>query len=130
VYYRPPGTIARADDVRWKGGFTFVASSGNEYTIAFDAAGGYWVCSCKGGIHHGHCKHLQQFGRPGRTETERMANAETRELASEVEYQARKRDVLPVKPRFEPPPANAAPLPGKLLALPVRKRALALDGDI
>lgn len=60
---RPPGTIPRADDYLWRGGFSFRSDSGNEYTIAYSLPGGFWLCSCPGAIHRGHCRHLAQYGR-------------------------------------------------------------------
>ena len=38
------------------------------YLISFDSAPGahYWVCSCRGCIAHGQCKHLTAMGRAGR----------------------------------------------------------------
>jgi hypothetical protein len=43
-------------------------SSDSVYRIAFDAAkgAGYWVCSCRGCISHGQCKHLTACGLRGR----------------------------------------------------------------
>ena len=44
------------------------ASSSSMYLISYDAApgAGYWVCSCRGNIAHGHCKHLEALGLKGR----------------------------------------------------------------
>lgn len=89
---RPYGAIPRADDERFAGGFTFVSpDSGKEYTIAYDKAGGYWTCSCQGGIHYGRCKHLKEYQRePTRAQvkaaTERVARDEGRyRLGEQVE---------------------------------------------
>lgn len=43
-------------------------SSDQIYRISFDAAkgAGYWVCSCRGCIAHGSCKHLEAAGLQGR----------------------------------------------------------------
>lgn len=43
-------------------------SSNNLYLISFDASpgAGYWVCSCRGCISHGQCKHLTAAGLKGR----------------------------------------------------------------
>ena len=44
------------------------ASSNRVYRVSFDAAegAGYWVCSCRGNVSHGQCKHLTAMGRQGR----------------------------------------------------------------
>lgn len=44
------------------------ASSKSLYMVSYDAAegSGYWCCSCRGNIRHGHCKHLEALGVKGR----------------------------------------------------------------
>jgi hypothetical protein len=43
-------------------------TSGSLYLVSYDDAPGakYWVCSCRGCISHGHCKHLESMGLAGR----------------------------------------------------------------
>lgn len=57
------------DDQRYKAKFDIrSASSDSVYRISFDSApgAGYWVCSCRGNIAHGQCKHLTAMGLQGR----------------------------------------------------------------
>lgn len=42
------------------------ASSKNLYLVSYDTAISSWVCSCRGCISHGHCKHLEALGVKGR----------------------------------------------------------------
>jgi hypothetical protein len=44
------------------------ASSNNLYLVSYDQAenAGYWVCSCRGCISTGQCKHLTALGLKGR----------------------------------------------------------------
>lgn len=45
------------------------ASSDRVYRISYDRSpgAGWWICSCRGCIAHGHCKHLESIGlRPTR----------------------------------------------------------------
>lgn len=56
------------DTDRYKCRFDVPGSTGNIYRVSFDAApgAGYWVCSCRGCIAHGQCKHLTAMGLYGR----------------------------------------------------------------
>lgn len=57
------------DSDRYKCRFKVRSESSNKkYLIAFDTApgAGYWKCSCRGGIRHGQCKHLDSAGLKGR----------------------------------------------------------------
>jgi len=57
------------DSVRYKCGFGVKSQSSNSiYKISYDAAQNakYWVCSCRGNIAHGQCKHLTAAGLKGR----------------------------------------------------------------
>lgn len=121
-YARPPGTIPYQDNARYRGAFGVESDSvpGKVYKVAFDTAAGYWVCSCPGGIHHGHCKHMERHGRPGRRTMESLAEA----------YEERQLPVPPVRVAFDAPPAYAKPLalPGSMEAAP--RRRFALDGDV
>lgn len=130
---RPGGTIPRADDARWKGGFTFASESGNEYTIAYDTAGPYWVCSCKGGVHYGRCKHLREFGRsPTRADVSPDSVPQRPKRRGKPVWKAPTPPPPPAPvapPRFEPSPVGAAPLklPQDLTAFPVRKVRITED---
>jgi len=42
------------------------ASSNSLYLVSYDVAIEAWVCSCRGNIAHGHCKHLAALGLKGR----------------------------------------------------------------
>jgi hypothetical protein len=57
------------DDERYKCRFDVPGSTGDIHRISFDSApgAGYWKCSCRGCIRHGHCKHLTSCGLPGRS---------------------------------------------------------------
>lgn len=65
-------TRIEPDDDRWKNKFHVrSASSDANYRISYDAApgAGWWTCSCRGNISHGHCKHLAAIGvHPTRSE--------------------------------------------------------------
>lgn len=55
------------DSGRYKMRFTIRSQSSDQlYMVSFDTAGPYWVCSCRGCISHGHCKHLESMGLKGR----------------------------------------------------------------
>jgi hypothetical protein len=56
------------------------ASSSRIYRVSYDAApgAGYWTCSCPGNIRHGHCKHLEAMGLPGRKQKRTLAAKEWR----------------------------------------------------
>lgn len=55
------------DTDRYKVRFTVRSeSSNNKYMISYDAAAGWWTCSCRGNIRHGSCKHLEAAGLKGR----------------------------------------------------------------
>src|SRR5213075_2929710 len=68
-----PGTVHFADTPRWKGAFGVQSDSDPTklYTISYDDAGGFWVCSCPAGINRGECKHLKRY--PDRVPTRAMA---------------------------------------------------------
>ena len=56
------------DSGRYKMRFTIRSETSNSlYMVSFDTAGPYWVCSCRGCIGHGHCKHLEAMGLKGRS---------------------------------------------------------------
>lgn len=70
-----PAVIQRAavqvlpDTDRYKCRFTVRSASSNSlYMISYDAApnAGYWVCSCRGCVSTGQCKHLTSLGLKGR----------------------------------------------------------------
>lgn len=151
IITRPPGTIPFADTDRWKGGFGVQSDSRPDvlYTVSFDAAGGYWVCSCPAGIHRGACKHLTRYERrPTRADAQRAveaAEAESIRVAEEQKVARQKLKGLPIRkvrasaekvlnigprwspddptPQFEPSPAGAAQprIPGDL-TIPVARR--------
>lgn len=55
------------DSDRYKCRFKVRSSSSNRlYLVSYDAAAGYWTCSCRGNIRHGQCKHLTAAGLKGR----------------------------------------------------------------
>lgn len=71
VFQAPRGAIPvkSKDPSRYKGSFGIRSQSSNAiYVISFDTAQGCWVCSCRGCISHGKCKHLRTLGLKGRTE--------------------------------------------------------------
>jgi hypothetical protein len=53
-------------------------SSDSLYLISFDNAPGakYWVCSCRGCIGHGHCKHLDSIGLVGRAKAKMLPSGD------------------------------------------------------
>jgi hypothetical protein len=60
---------ALPDTPRYKVRFDVRSQSTNQlYRVSFDAAAGagYWVCSCRGCIMHGSCKHLEAAGLRGK----------------------------------------------------------------
>lgn len=141
IIRRPAGTIPRADDDRYKGGFTFRSMSGKDYTICYDEPNGYWVCSCPGGINYGRCKHLRSYERaptrwdvkqasetlpPARRPTSTGDRPRPRypDLPAPFGSGPARSGILRPAPKFEPSPVNAAPL--KLpaaLTTPVRRFA-------
>ena len=71
VTLRPPvGALQTFSDTeRYKCRFTIRSASSNSvYMVSFDAApgAGYWVCSCRGAVAYGSCKHLEAMGKKGR----------------------------------------------------------------
>jgi hypothetical protein len=57
------------DSSRYKCIFEIASeSSDSKYRVSFDLApnAGYWVCSCRGNLRHGQCKHLTSMGLQGR----------------------------------------------------------------
>jgi hypothetical protein len=55
------------DSDRFKCRFTVRSeTSNNKYMVSYDAAAGWWTCSCRGNIRHGSCKHLESMGLKGR----------------------------------------------------------------
>lgn len=55
------------DSDRYKCRFKVRSSSSNQlYLVSYDAAAGWWTCSCRGNIRHGTCKHLEAAGLKGR----------------------------------------------------------------
>ena len=66
---RNQGLNALPDTDRYKVRFEVRSQSSDQiYRVSFDAApgAGYWVCSCRGAISHGSCKHLESAGLRGR----------------------------------------------------------------
>ncbi len=55
----------RAD--RWCHRVEIAGSTGTIYKISFDKSQMCWVCSCRGCIRWGQCKHLTSCGLKGRT---------------------------------------------------------------
>jgi len=50
--------------------FTVKSESSDQiYTVSFNSSPntGHWVCSCRGCVTHGHCKHLTAAGLAGRS---------------------------------------------------------------
>lgn len=70
VKFVPPnGAPALPDLKQYKGRFQVKsASSHNLYTISYLTGpnSNYWVCSCRGCIGYGQCKHLTALGLKGR----------------------------------------------------------------
>lgn len=63
----PRGSIPMKSNTRYKGAFGVRSqSSAAIYKVSFDTARGFWVCSCRGNIRHGHCKHLDVLDLTGR----------------------------------------------------------------
>lgn len=65
---RNQGLNALPDTDRYKVRFEVRSQSTDQiYRVSFDAApgAGYWVCSCRGCIGHGSCKHLESAGLRG-----------------------------------------------------------------
>lgn len=51
------------DSARYKCRFEIGSSSSDQkYMVSFDTAVAAWVCSCRGQIGHGHCRHLEAMG--------------------------------------------------------------------
>jgi hypothetical protein len=80
IKFQKPSNAVRAfeDTPRYKGGFGVNSESSNAvYKISFDAAPGamYWVCSCRGYIRWGQCKHLTACGLQGRKYGKQLADA-------------------------------------------------------
>ena len=72
------GVESLPDTDRYKVRFKVKSSSSNRlHLISFDSApgAGYWVCSCRGNIGHGHCRHLKAIGLTGRREGRVSLNA-------------------------------------------------------
>lgn len=70
VKWRPPnGAPALPDNKQYKGRFQVRSeSSHNLYMISYLVGpnSNYWVCSCRGCISTGQCKHLTSLGLRGR----------------------------------------------------------------
>ena len=70
VLQPPPGALeVLPDSERYKCRFKIASESSDSiYLVSFDAApgAGYWVCSCRGCVAHGQCKHLTAMGLKGR----------------------------------------------------------------
>ncbi len=139
VIRRPAGTTPLADsaDGRYVCAFEVPSSStpGKCYKVALDTAQSCWVCECIGNIHHGHCRHLKQYGLRGRRETQALieaANVRLRPFNLQSGRPAPKlQPVLTKAPRVEPAPASAKPFTpsAKLAAVPAI-RAISLDEDV
>ncbi len=63
---RKSRTSTPAKSARWIHGFVITGESGTNYKISFDKAQMCWVCSCRGAIAHGQCKHMTACGLEGR----------------------------------------------------------------
>ena len=64
------------DSERYRGGFGVRSGSSNAiHKISFDLAKRCWVCSCRGCITHGQCKHLDAAGLKGRKYGDQMNHA-------------------------------------------------------
>lgn len=149
---RPAGTKAYADTRRHIGIFGFPSTSGTEeYKIGWDVTQECWVCSCKGGINYGRCKHLEKVynRRPHRADLMKMGAAAIREAdaidRAEREKEARQRlkerptrDLVPPnirlyttadldqRARIEPAPRNAPVTEFTT----TRVRRLAAEGEV
>ena len=118
TWTRPAGTVAYADDDRYKGGFGVASDDRRRmYKIAFDTAQKCWVCSCPGGINRGQCKHLDRYGLVGRS-----TSPSRKEKPRPTQPQA--------TPRIAPAPKAAAPIamPVQVSKAPIRR--FAKDGEV
>lgn len=78
VKWQPPQHAVELypDSKRYKGGFGVHSSSSNAiHKVSFDTAQICWVCSCRGCIRHGQCKHLDALGLKGRKFGRQLAEA-------------------------------------------------------
>ena len=70
---RPPNAVEfLPDNGYYRCRFTVRSDTSDQvYTVSFNSSpglgrDGYWCCSCRGCITHGHCKHLRACGLQGR----------------------------------------------------------------
>jgi hypothetical protein len=81
--WKPPAYAVAVypDSARYKGGFGVrSASSNNIYKVSFDISRMAWVCSCRGAIMHGRCKHLAAAGLKGWADADAATRTQARQL--------------------------------------------------